>query len=57
MLVVEGCFNDDKTVLGGKNEFFSHFCTFFPFNACYAQSEGGALKNLKRDFNDTEKLD
>ena len=29
MVVLEGCINDDKTVLGGQMEFLSHFCTLF----------------------------
>ena len=33
-LVIEGCESDDKVVLGGKDAFLSHFCTFFNFNIC-----------------------
>jgi len=32
MIVFEGCEEDDKIVLGGRNPFLSHFCTFFNFN-------------------------
>ena len=44
ILAIEGCINDDKTILGGKNEFFSHFCTFFNFNICYSNKENKAMK-------------
>ena len=44
ILAVEGCINDEKTILGGKNEFFSHFCTFFNFNICYSNTEQKAMK-------------
>ena len=46
MLVVEGCLNDDKTVLGGKHEFLSHFCTFFNFNICFSAAESKPINNL-----------
>jgi len=36
MIAFEGCDQDDKIVLGGRNAFLSHFCTFFKFNICYA---------------------
>ena len=39
MLAIEGCINDDKTILGGKNEFLAHFCTFFNFNICFSAKE------------------
>ena len=35
-LVIEGCESDDKVVLGGKDAFLSHFCTFFNFNICFS---------------------
>ena len=57
MLVVEGCVNDDKTILGGKSAFFSHFCTFFSFNACYSQMESKAVKNFNKQLNSGEELD
>ena len=46
MMVVEGCIEDDKTVLGGRKAFFNHFCTFFEFSACYAENEYSAVKKL-----------
>ena len=39
MIAFEGCEQDDKIVLGGKNAFLSHFCTFFNFNVCHAAGE------------------
>ena len=39
MIVFEGCEQDDKIVLGGRNPFLSHFCTFFHFNICFANNE------------------
>jgi len=36
MIVFEGCEVDDKVVLGGKQPFLQHFCTFFNFNICHA---------------------
>ena len=36
MIVFEGCERDDKIILGGKNSFLSHFCTFFNFSICSA---------------------
>ncbi|CAI2378321.1 unnamed protein product [Moneuplotes crassus] len=35
IIAYEGCPGDDITILGGKESFLSHFCTFFKFNACY----------------------
>ena len=43
IIAVEGCMNDDKTVLGGKNEFLSHFCTLFNFNICFSNKENKAI--------------
>ena len=57
MMVMEGCVNDDKIILGGKNEFMSHFCTFFNFSACLSGVEGKALKNTRNMFADHEQLD
>lgn len=47
--------NDDKTILGGKSEFLSHFCTFFNFNICYSNKENKAMRKVKSvmDDNDT----
>ena len=56
MIAIEGCINDDKTVLGGKNEFLSHFCTFFNFNICYSNKENKAMKKTYEMFSDNEQL-
>ena len=39
IFVIEGCLPDDRTVLGGRKEFLSHFCTFYNFNICYSLDE------------------
>ena len=57
MLVLEGCSTDDKIILGGRNEFLSHFCTFFNFDACMAGSDGQALSGTRKVFSDSEVLD
>jgi len=57
MLVVEGCINDDKTILGGKGAFMSHFCNFFSFNACHSASESYAIKNMNKVMTDGEHMD
>ena len=54
-LVVEGCESDDKIVLGGKDAFLSHFCSYFNFNICYS-SEQRAAKKLNKFFNDSDKI-
>lgn len=56
LLAVEGCINDDKTILGGKNEFLSHFCTFFNFNICYSNKEAKAMKKTFDMLSDHEQL-
>ena len=48
--------NDDKTILGGKNEFLSHFCTFFNFNICYSMKENKAVRKVQNVMNDTDAL-
>ncbi len=57
MLVVEGCLNDDKTVLGGKFQFLNHFCTFFNFDACHGAKEAGKLKKISNSFSDPDEVD
>ena len=57
MIVFEGCEQDDKIILGGKNAFLSHFCTFFNFNICYAPGEQKMMQREMKRFNDTKKLD
>ena len=52
----QGCVNDDKTILGGRNQFMSHFCTLFNFNICYANMELKALRNTNRLLSDDELL-
>lgn len=56
MIIVQGCINDDKTILGGRNQFLSHFCTLFNFNICYANLESKAMKKTQDLFNDHEEL-
>jgi hypothetical protein len=57
MIVFEGCENDDKIILGGKNAFLSHFCTFFNFSICYAPSEMKMIQREIKRFSDGKKLD
>ena len=57
MMVVEGCLNDDKTILGGRRAFMSHFCTFFEFNACHSNHEESAVKKLNTHLNSPDGLD
>ncbi len=57
MLVVEGCLNDDKTVLGGRNEFLSHFCTFFKFNICYSAAESKGVRSLDKKLSSPDAMD
>jgi len=47
---------DDKTILGGRNQFMSHFCTLFNFNICYANLELKALKTTNQVLSDDELL-
>ncbi len=54
MLVVEGCLNDDKTVLGGREAFLSHFCTFFNFNICFSHSESKSVRKLDKKSSDED---
>ncbi len=56
IIAVEGCMNDDKTVLGGKNEFLSHFCTLFNFNICFSNKENKAMKKTFEMFSDNDQL-
>lgn len=51
---LQGCFNDDKIILGGRYEFLNHFCTLFNFNICYSEREAKALKQTYQMFNDNE---
>lgn len=46
--------DDDKIILGGKNEFLSHFCTLFNFNICYSEKENKAMKKTVDILNDNE---
>ena len=54
-LVIEGCESDDKIVLGGKDAFLSHFCTYFEFNICFAH-EKKAAKALSKFMNDGDRM-
>ena len=56
IIINQGCLNDDKTILGGKNEFLSHFCTFFNFNICYSAKENKAARRATSIANDPEEL-
>ena len=51
MIVFEGCDQDDKIVLGGRNAFLSHFCTFFNFNICHARGESKFIQKEINRFN------
>ena len=53
VLAVEGCLNDDKTILGGTKEFINHFCTFFEFGICYS-GEYKPTKALEKRFSDSD---
>lgn len=57
LLVVEGCMDDDKTVLGGKNEFLNHFCTFFKFNICYSAAESAPIRKQQKRMSDPDVVD
>merc|ERR1712062_602732 len=52
-MVIEGCESDDKVILGGKDAFLNHLCTYFNFNVCYSSEKKGA-KKLNRFLNDPE---
>ena len=54
MFAVEGCMTDDKTVLGGRQAFLSHFCTFYNFNICHSQNEMAGARKLDRAMSDSE---
>ena len=56
ILAIEGCINDDKTILGGRSEFLSHFCTFFNFNICYSHKEGRAMKRTFEMLSDNDQI-
>jgi hypothetical protein len=56
MFVVEGCHNDNMILLGDKNEFMSHFCTLFNFDACYAYKERKVGHSSYQLFSDPERL-
>ena len=54
--VTEGCPGDDVTVLGSKQNFLSHFCTFFEFNVCYSSKEKNLGEKAHKLFSDPEGL-
>ena len=56
VLVVEGCESDDKIVLGGKDAFVSHFCSYFNFNICFSHEKKSA-KALNKWMNDGDRMD
>eukprot|EP00347_Sterkiella_histriomuscorum_P008853 403343490 len=55
-LAVEGCLEDDKILLGGRQEFLSHFCTLFKFNICFQAVESKALRKTNQMLNDNDAL-
>ena len=55
ILVVEGCESDDKVVLGGKDAFVSHFCSYFNFNICFSNEKRSA-KALSKFMNDGDRV-
>lgn len=57
MIVFEGCERDDKVVLGGRNAFLSHFCTFFNFSICRAPQDQKMIQKQINVLNDSEKFD
>ena len=54
IFVVEGCLKDDRTVLGGRSEFLSHFCTFYNFNICYSLDELSGTCKLDKAMSDPD---
>lgn len=54
-LVIEGCESDDKVVLGGKDAFLNHFCSYFNFNICWSNEQKGA-KHLNTFLNDSDRV-
>ena len=54
IIAVEGCINDTKIILGGRNEFLSHFCTLFNFNICFSNKENKAMKKTYDMLSDHE---
>ena len=56
LIAVEGCLKDDKTILGGKHEFLSHFCTLFNFDICFSAKEMRAIKKTQEMMNDNNAL-
>ena len=56
IIAYEGCQGDDLTMLGGRENFLSHFWTFFNFNACYGIGDRKASKKLEKLFSDPLKL-
>lgn len=52
MVVMEGCAQDDKVMLGGKKQFLSHFCTLFNFDMCTANTEKTVFNQVNKLFSD-----
>ena len=51
MVVFEGCSHDDRVILGGRNQFVMHFCTFFPFeDLCFSVGENATEKMTNKVF-------
>jgi hypothetical protein len=56
MIVMEGCPEDTKVILGGKKQFLSHFCDLFDFNICHSYMEHGAIKKTARVWSDEDEV-
>lgn len=57
MIVFEGCERDDKTLLGGRQAFMSHFCTFFNFSICREPQDKRSVQGYINLLNNPDKLD
>ena len=56
IIAIEGCLKDTKIILGGRNEFLSHFCTLFNFIICFSNKENKAMKKTYDMLSDHEAL-
>lgn len=57
MLVVEGCLNDDKVLLGDQTMFMKHFCHFFVFPVCQEEFSEKQMKSFQKNLSDPKQLD
>ena len=44
-------------ILGGKKEFFMHFCTFFTFDTCLTHFEQKVFSDAGKFFNNPDAVD